>query len=256
MNILVCVKHVVDTSEVRVDKKTGELVLRGIPTKINDYDKNAIEEAVRIKQATGGEVTLLTVGPKEALKSLKEGLAMGAQRAFLIEDKEVPRYDAIQIAKVLSKAIHQLGSFDLIFCGAVSEDISNNVTGPSLAEWLDMEHLSYIQKIDVEGNSIVVERKVNLGIETIEAILPVVVTVDRSLNTPRLPTAIQVMKVKANRITKWTLDDLDSLDGLNEGVTLDGYNVVSTDRKKVIFEGDVDTAVNDLLEQLTKEGVL
>jgi electron transfer flavoprotein beta subunit len=246
---------VLDTTEVRVDQ-SGELVLRGIPTKINDYDKNAIEEAVKIKQATNGEVTLLTIGPKEAQKTLKEGLAMGADKGYIIEDKEVSKYDSVQIAKVLSKAIEKLGSFDLIFSGSVSEDISNNITGISLAEWLDYENISYVQKIDVAGNKLTADRKIGQSIETIEVELPVVVTVDRSINTPRLPTAIQIMKVKANRIISMSLDELDNLEGVNANVSLRDYNVVSTDRKKVIFEGDVDLAVNNLFEELSKEGVL
>lgn len=254
MNILVCVKHVLDTTEVRVEQN-GELVLR-VPTKINDYDKNAIEEAVKIKQATNGEVTLLTIGPKEAQKTLKEGLAMGADKGYIIEDKEVSKYDSVQIAKVLSKAIEKLGSFDLIFSGSVSEDISNNITGISLAEWLDYENISYVQKIDMAGNKLTADRKIGQTIETIEVELPVVVTVDRSINTPRLPTAIQIMKVKANRISSMSLDELDNLDGVNANVSLRDYSVVSTDRKKVIFEGDVDAAVNNLFEELSKEGVL
>ncbi|NSL51903.1 electron transfer flavoprotein subunit beta/FixA family protein [Calidifontibacillus erzurumensis] len=254
MKILVCVKHVVDTTEVRVDQN-GELVLRGVPTKINDYDKNAIEEAVKIKQATNGEVTLLTIGPKEAQKTLKEGLAMGADNAYLVEDTDVSKYDSVQIAKILSKAIQKLGGFDLIFAGSVSEDISNNITGISLAEWLGYENISYVQKIDVAGSKVTTERKIGQTIETIEAELPVVVTVDRSINTPRLPTAIQIMKVKANRIKTMSLSELDNLDGVTANVSLRDYNIVSTQRKKVIFEGDLDGAVNNLVEELSREGV-
>lgn len=256
MKIIVCVKHVVDTTEVRVDKKTGELVLRGIPTKINDYDKNAIEEAVKIKQATNGTVTLLTVGPKEALKTVKEGLAMGADKAYIIDDSNLPADDPVQIARVLSLGIKRIGDFDIIFCGSVSEDRSNSLTGPGLAEWLGIDHVSYVQKVDVGSQSVEVERRCGNLIERIEASFPVVLTVDRTINTPRLPTAIQIMKVPANRIEKWSLDDVEASFEAEGSVGMKGYHVVSTDRKNVLLEGDAATTVKQLTDCLMKEGVL
>ncbi|GAX91708.1 electron transfer flavoprotein subunit beta/FixA family protein [Effusibacillus lacus] len=256
MDILVCVKHVVDSTEVRVDKKSGEIVLRGIPTKINDYDKNAIEEAVRIKQTTGGTVTLLTVGPKEAFKTVKEGLAMGADKAYLIDEGGVNLDDPIQVAKVLAAGIKKLGKFDLIFCGTVSEDRGNSLTGPSLAEWLDMEHVAYVNKVDVEPDGLTVERRVDQVMETINSQLPVVLTVDRSINTPRLPTALQVMKVQANRIVKWIIDDLGLEEPTGNHVHFTGFKVVPAERKRIVIEGDMKTASEQLMRHLVEEGVL
>ncbi len=254
MNILVCVKHVVDSTEVRVDKKSGELILRGIPTKINDYDKNAIEEAVKIKQASNGTVTLLTVGPKDAFKTVKEGLAMGADKAYLIDDEGLNPDDPMQIAKVLAAAVNQLGSFDLIFAGTISEDKGNSLTGPSLAERLQLEHIAYVNKVEVGSNKVIVERRVEQFIETIEAELPIVIMVDRSINLPRLPTAIQVMKVPANKIIKWSLDDVGITEEPDSRVELKEMRVIPTERKKVILEGK--TASQQLMKHLTEEGVV
>lgn len=256
MNILVCVKHVVDTTEVRVDKKSGELVLRGIPTKINDYDKNAIEEAIKIKQAAGGSVTLLTIGPKDAFKTVKEGLAMGADKAYLIDEEGVNTDDPIEIARILASAVSKLGSFDLIFAGAVSEDKGNSLTGPSLAEWLDMEHIAYVNKLEVAGNGIIAERRVDQMMEKLEASLPVVITVDRSINSPRLPTAIQVMKVPASKIIKWDLNDAGTHADGTKPLSLTGYHVVSNQRKNILIEGNADAAVDRLVGYLEQEGVL
>lgn len=256
MNILVCVKHVVDSTEVRVDKKSGELILRGIPTKINDYDKNAIEEAVKIKQATNGSVTLLTVGPKDAFKTVKEGLAMGADKAYLIDDEGVNPDDPIQISRVLASAVKKLGSFDLIIAGTISEDKGNSLTGPSLAERLGLEHIAYVNKVEIGTKEVVVERRADQFIERIEASLPVVITVDRSINLPRLPTAIQVMKVQANKIIKWTVEDVDLTEPLVSSVQVKEIRVIPTERKKVILEKDSKTASQQLLKHLTEEGVL
>lgn len=253
MNIVVCVKHVVDSTEVRVDKNSNELILRGIPTKINDYDKNAIEEAVKIKNETNGHVTLLTIGPREAEKTVKEGLAMGADEALIIDDNSVPDGDSVQIAKVLAEAIKKFCTFDLILCGSISEDKGSGLTAMCLAEWLGIEHVAFVNKIECKGNSIVVEREANQVFEMVESPLPVLLTVDRTINTPRLPSAIQIMKVKANRIRKLTLADL-GMERLETNVALDNYRVVNMNRKRMIFENDI--AVDDIVKRLAEEGVL
>lgn len=256
MNILVCVKHVVDSTEVRVDKNSGELVLRGIPTKINDYDKNAIEEAVKIKKAAGGTVTLLTIGPKEAFKTIKEGLAMGADKAYIVDDSELSIEDPIQISKILASVAQTLGAFDIIFCGTISEDRGNSLTGPCLAEYLDMEHIAYVNALELKGQTLEAQRMVDQVVETIECSLPTVVTVDRSINNPRLPTAIQVMKVPANKIVKWTLDDIGLSTPPANQIRQTGYQVVSNDRKNVIIDGDVASSADQLFKHLVEEGVL
>ncbi len=253
MNILVYVKHVVDSTEVRVDKKSGELVLQGIPTKINDYDKNAIEEAIRIKKEANGHVTLLTVGPKEALKTVKEGLAMGADIAYIVDDKSVTGSDPLEMSRILAQATDKLGAFDIMISGAVSEDMGNSITSVCVAERLNVPHIAYVNKVELNNDHVVVERRMNEVIETIKAQLPVLITVDRTINSPRLPSAIQIMKVKSNRIHKLDLDDLE-LNSIKENIKLQGYSVVESNRKNIIFEND--SSIDELVKQLAEEGVL
>lgn len=256
MQIIVCVKHVVDSTEVRIDKKSGELVLRGVPTKINDYDRNAIEEAVKIKKATGGSVTLLTVAPSgAAFKTMKEGLAMGADQAYIIDDADINTNDPLEVARVLAAGIRKIGSPDVIFCGSISEDMGNSLIGPSVAEMLGIEHVAYVSKVGVEQNGLTVERRVGDMFETLETYFPVLITVERSINIPRLPTAIQVMKVPTKNIIKWSLDDV-GYSPKAKYVELTGYNVVSRERKNIIIEGDIPSAVDQLFEHLKEEGVL
>ncbi len=256
MNILVCVKHVVDSTEVRVDRKTSELVLRGIPVKINDYDKNAIEEAVKLKKENNGTVTLLTIGPKDAFKTVKEGLAMGADQAYIVDDSGLTVEDPFQTAGVLAAAIQKLGAFDLMMAGTVSEDRGNSITGPALAELLGLDHIAYVHTLQVDGRTVTAGRRAGELEETIACSMPLVVTVDRSINIPRLPTAIQVMKVPASKIIKWTLEDIGLAAPPASRMSQTGYHAAQTNRKKVLLEGDPAAASEQLLQHLVQEGVL
>lgn len=260
MKIMVCVKHVVDTTEVRVDKKSGELVLRNIPTKINDYDRHAIEEAVRLKEKHKDvDITLLCVGPKAASKTLKEALAMGADRAYLVSEPGETA-DPIMVAQLLAKSIRKIGLPDLIFCGAVSEDGYNFQVGPSLAEWLGIAQISYATHLQVKEREIVAERLLESESETIEAEFPVVITVDRKINTPRLPTALQVMKVSLNKISNLSLADLgiseSDVAAENSYVKLLGYKPFSQSKETVMLQGKADDLVSQLFEILGEKGVI
>jgi len=260
MEIVVCVKHVVDTTEVRIDRKTNELILRGIPTKISDYDKHAIEEAVRIKGKLNATVTLLSIGPKEAVKSLKEGLAMGADKAVLISEKEIENLEPTKIAYLLSSAIKKLGNISLVLCGAVSEDGYNAQVGPAIAEGLNLPHIAYAGEIKVESNSVTVDRYLEDRIESLKCELPVLITVDRRINTPRLPTVIQVMKVSTSKIVSWNLAGLgfsrDDAVLQDAGTRMLGYRIASMDRKNIVLEGERSDSIDELINHLDNEGVV
>lgn len=260
MKIMVCVKHVVDTTEVRIDKKTGELIIRNIPTKINDYDKHAIEEAVCLKEKLEDvEISLLCVGPKAAGKTLKEAIAMGANRAYLVNVAE-EILDPIMTASVLAKAIQKIGMPDLIFSGAVSEDGYNFQVGPSLAEWLGICHISYVTGLNVDDKEIRAERLLEKEMETIAADLPALITVDRKINTPRLPTALQVMKVSLNKISNLSLNELgiseDQVAGENAYTSFLGYQVSSESKETVILQGKSEAIAEELVSVLRQKGVI
>jgi len=264
MRIAVCMKHVVDTTEVRFDRNTGKLILSGIPTKISDYDKNAIEEAVRIKERQGGEVIILSVGPRDAFKTVKEALAMGGDTGYIIPGDELSGTagysDPITIAWILSKAIEKLGPFDLILCGEVSEDGYNAQVGPALAEFMNIPHVAYVSKIDIGDGRVTVESIYSKTINVFEVKLPAVLTVNRLINTPRLPTLIQVMKVPKNRINYLSMDEIEvSMEDLKNDMnftTLKEYEELKIERKGIIFEGEPEETVENLIEKLKEEGVL
>ncbi len=259
MNIIVCVKHVVDTTEIRLDKKTGELILRGIPTKINDYDRNAVQEAVRLKKETGGQISLVCVGPREAAKTLKEALAMGADKAYLVSAPAFAYVDPQFIAGVLSAAIAKIGDYDLVLCGDVSEDGYNSQVGPGIAQRLGLSHVSYAISINYEAvpGTLIIERALKDEIELIRAKTPLLLGLNSRINIPRLPTTIQVMKVPSNRITEWKMSDLGVEAEENKVPTyMRGYKVPVSKRKRVLLEGSSSEIVDKLIGCLKEEGVV
>jgi electron transfer flavoprotein beta subunit len=258
MHVIVSVKHVIDTTEIRVDKKTGELVLRGLPTKINDYDKNAVEEAVKIKKETGGSVSLISVGTKESIKTLKEALAMGADKAYLATAPANRLQDPKLTTQILGAMIRKIGLFDVVLCGEVSEDGYNFQVGPRLAQYLNIPHVGYVTKLTLNGRRITAERTLEDEIELVGTKPPVLLTINSSINLPRLPTAIQVMKIQANRIVEWSLKDLgleeSALD--NAGVKMLDCEIPTVVRKNIVIEGSMTEAAAKLLQCLEEEGVL
>ncbi len=260
MNIAVLIKHVVDSTEVRFDNKTGELRLRGLPEKISDYDKHAIEEAVRIKTKMGGKVTIFSFGKKVAVKSLKEAVAMGADEGILVAYNNADSiYDPVFIARVLAKAIEHSGGCDLALCGVMTEDITNRAIGPALASFLGYDHLSNVISIDMKSEKSLISVSEIDGMEVkIEAQLPVVLSVSRKLNEPRLATKIQIMKVPMKKVSTLTLANLgfsEDVEG-DVGCEFKSFSPITKDRKRIIFEGEVTIAVQNLLNKLNEEGVL
>jgi len=258
MHILVSVKHVIDSTEIRVDKKSGELILRGLPTKINDYDKSAIEEAVKIKKEFGGEISLISIGPKDAIKTLKEALAMGADKAYLFTISANQALDTKQTAHILGKMVKKIGAFDIIMCGEVSEDGYNIQVGPRLAQNLNIPHIGYVTGITLNGSQIAAERTMEDTIESVHANPPVLLTINSSINLPRLPTAIQIMKVQVNRIIQWNSGDLGIEEDIfeNPGVKMLGYEIPTVERKNILIEGGIGETTGKLVQFLKEEGVL
>lgn len=258
MKIMVCVKHVVDTTEVRIDPTTGAPALRGVPTKISDYDKNAVEAAVSIKAAAGAEVIVAGIGPKAAVKTLKEAVAMGADSALLATVDEGQALDAVTTATVLAALAGAHGPFDLILCGEVSEDGYNAQVGPALAELLGIAHIAYVEQLTAAADGVRAVREVDGQLEEIAGPYPVLLTVNRKLNKPRLPTAIQVLKVQATRIKEVRLADLDLAGDLlsRQPTSVIAYRPVSMARKGVMVEGEPAAAAQQLATLLRQEGVL
>lgn len=209
MEIVVCVKQVPDTTEVKIDPVTNTLIRQGVPSIVNPFDKNAVEAALQLKEAYGGKVTVISMGPPQAKDALKECLAMGADSAILISDRAFGGADTLATSYTLAAAIRKLGSYDVILFGKQAIDGDTAQVGPETAEHLGMAQVTYASKIEVNGDTAKIEREHEEGYEIIEVKAPFVATVIKTLNyEPRYPSVKGTMKANQAKIPVWTADDL------------------------------------------------
>ncbi len=211
MNIIVLIKQVPDTTDVKIDKKTGTLIREGVPSIINPDDKHAIEEALQLKEKYGGKVTVISMGPPQALDALRETKAMGTDENILLSDRAFAGADTWATSYTLATAIKKTGEFDLIFCGRQAIDGDTAQVGPQIAECLGLPQVTYVRKIEIEGKTLRVERTLEDGFERIETSLPALITVIKDLNKPRYPSVRGI--VEACRETEypvWTAKDIDA----------------------------------------------
>ncbi|MHB8073083.1 electron transfer flavoprotein subunit beta/FixA family protein [Desulfosporosinus fructosivorans] len=218
MDILVCVKQVPDTAEIKIDPVTNTLIRAGVPSIVNPFDKNALEAAVQLKEAHGGTVTVISMGPLQAKEALKECISVGADKAVLISDSLFGGSDTFATSYILATAIKKLGKFDLILCGKQAIDGDTAQVGPAIAEHLGMAQLTYAAKIQVDGNRIVINRETDEGYEVIEANLSVVCTVVKSINQPRFATIKSKMAANKAKIDVLTAADLSDIDPTKIGL--------------------------------------
>jgi len=211
MKIIVCLKQVPDTTNVRIDPQTNTLIREGVASIINPFDMYAIEEGIRLKERLGGEVVVLSMGPPQAEEALKEAISMGCDSAILLTDKAFAGSDTWATSYTLSKAIERIGEFDLILCGKQAADGDTAQVGPGIAAHLDMPQVTYVKKIEeIDSDKAKVERMTEEGFEVIETPLPALLTVVKEINTPRLPSLKGKLKAKSAEITNWTAQDLEA----------------------------------------------
>ncbi len=210
MHIIVCIKQVPDTTEVKIDPKTGRLIREGVPTIINPEDKNAIAEAIRIKDKS--KVTVITMGPPQAEDALREALAMGADQAILLSDIKFAGSDTWATANALAAAINKIKDYDMVLCGRQAIDGDTAQVGPQLAESLDIPQITYVQKISVEREKVVAERELEDGYEIIESKFPVLLTCTANLNDPGYPTLEGIDKSFEKEMVIWSAKDINVQD--------------------------------------------
>jgi electron transfer flavoprotein beta subunit len=197
MNIIVCIKQVPNTMNVQIDHETGRLKRDGLESIINPFDEYAIEEGVRIKERIGGKVTVITMGPPQAEVALREAIAKGADEGVLLSDRAFGGADTLATSYTLSTAVRFLGSFDIIICGKQASDGDTAQVGPGIAEMLDIPHVAYIKKIESVSDKIIkVERIMEDGYDLIESSLPVLLTVTKEINNPRVASLKGKMTAK------------------------------------------------------------
>ena len=210
MDIVVCVKQVPDTTEVKIDPVTNTLVRQGVPSIVNPFDKNAVEAALQLKEKQGGKITVISMGPPQAKDALKECLAMGVDEAILLSDRAFGGSDTLATSHALAAGLKKLGKFDVLICGKQAIDGDTAQVGPEIAEHLGLPQVTYVAKIEVDGNTLKVEREEEDGYEKIELQMPAVLTVVKSINEPRFPTVRGTMKANRKQIPMWTAADVEA----------------------------------------------
>ena len=211
MNVIVCIKQVPNTTDVKIDPVTNTLIREGVESVINPFDAYAIEEGVRLKERFGGKVTVLTMGPPQAEAALKEAISLGCDEAILVSDRKFAGSDTWATSYTLSCAIKKCGEFDIILCGKQASDGDTAQVGPGISTHLDIPQVTYIKKIEeVANNKAKVERMTEEGYDIIETPLPCLFTVVKEINTPRIPSLKGMMRAKSAKIIKWTAEDIEA----------------------------------------------
>lgn len=253
MNIIVCAKQVVDVAEIKIDSATKKPILAGIPQKISDMDKNALEEAIKIKEKHGGKITVVTVGAPDAKERMKELLAMGADEGVLIVQPDQADYH--MVAALLAGAIKKIGPYDIILCGEASIDLFSGQIGPGVAGLLNIPQITYAQQLNVEKNKVISEKNLGEKAVTIESAFPVLITVTKESNQPRLPSLMAILASSSKPIHEMKPTDVTS-EPLHPKVKTIDIKGIPMQRKNIIFQDDLDQSVGKLVDELARVGVL
>ena len=226
MNIVVCVKQVPDTwSERRLTESDSTLDREAADGVINELDEYAIEEGLRLSEANGGEVTIVSVGPARATEIIRKALSMGADKAVHVLDDGLHGSDALATSRVLAATLTKIG-FDLVILGSESTDARMGVMAAMLAERLGVPQMSFASKVETDGTSLTIHRQADYGYDTVEASLPAVVSVVEKINEPRYPSFKGIMAAKKKPVETFGLADLD-LDSAAAGLAASASEVVS-----------------------------
>ncbi|MCC5912288.1 MAG: electron transfer flavoprotein subunit beta/FixA family protein [Clostridiaceae bacterium] len=209
MKIVVCIKQVPDTTEVRIDPKTGTLIREGVPTIINPDDKSGLEAALQLKDKHGAEVTVITMGPPQADAALREALAMGADRGILLTDRAFAGADTWATSSALAGALKKL-DFDVIIAGRQAIDGDTAQVGPQIAEHLSLPSITYVEDVEVVEEAIIVRRSFEDGYHKIKVKTPCLITTLQGMNQPRYMRVSGIYDVyKEDRVEVWSVNDIE-----------------------------------------------
>lgn len=262
MKLIVCVKQVPNTTEIKIDPVTNTLIREGVESILNPFDAYAVEEAVRLKEKYGGSITVLSMGPPQVEETLRETISLGADEIILLSDRRFAGADTWATSLTLAAAIRKIGEYSLILTGQQAIDGDTAQVGPGIAAHLDIPQTCFVRKVEEVDNCMVtVQRLMEDGYDRVRMRMPALVSVVKEINTPRLPSLRGKKNAKSATMVVWNADDL----GLNEAdIGLNGsptqvMNIFSPkhDKHTEKFEGDVDAAVELIvtnLHKLTKPG--
>lgn len=251
-NILCCFKWVIDEAYIRAGAGK-ELDLDWVDFKISDYDRNAIEEAVRLQEKHGGSVSAITVGKPDDTKGIKDALARGPEKAYFINDPSFDNLEPSQTAAILAEVISSQIDYDLIICGEGSSDLYAQQVGPRLAQNLAIPCVSFIQKIDIEQDRLIVERKVEDGVEVLSLPFPALVTVLPDINSPRIPGLKDTLSASKKPVSEIERSDLSGK--FEPCLRTVGIRKANMERNGVKL-GSEPKDISQLVDALLKQGVI
>ncbi len=257
LQMLVCVKQVPDVDQMKMDPETGTLIRAGVPAILNPLDANALSAALSVKESWGGEITLITMGPPNAEAVLRECLAVGADRAILVTDRAFGNADTLATSYSIASAAKQYGKYDLIFCGKETLDGATGQMGAQLAERFDSAQVTsacLIKEVDEERQTLIVERELETGVETLEVKMPCLFTMEKTNYPARIPNLKGKMRAKKAEIVTVTANDIPGLDRARIGDPGSPTKVprmfppVLPEPGMIIDEGSVEANVSKLFE--------
>lgn len=243
MKIIVCVKQVPDTTEIRINPETGTLIRDGVPSILNSDDANALEEALKVKDSyPDTKVTVITMGPPQAKDMLRECIAMGADDAVLLSDRALGGSDTWATSNAIAAGIRKIGQFDMIFAGRQAIDGDTAQVGPQIAEKLSLPQVTYVKEFSVKDGFAYVSRALEDGYEKLKVKLPCVLTAIKELNEPRYMSVPGILKACESDIKVWSAEDI-GVDLMTVGLKASPTNVFKSFTPKpkgagVTVEGD------------------
>ncbi len=263
MHIVVCVKQVPDTTEVKVNPETGTLIRDGVPSILNPFDQFALEQGLKIREAVGGELTVLSMGPPQAQKVIMLSLAIGADKGILLTDRAFAGADTWATSYTLAAGIKKMEKVDLILCGMMAIDGDTAQVGPGLASQLGIPQITYCESLEAveDGKKLSAVRLIDDGNETVECKFPCLATMTTPSDfVPTNPPFSKIMKAKKKPYEEWTAENIDAdpdLLGLNGSPTWVEKVYPPTEKAAgVMIEGETDEIVAQFIDALKKEHFL
>jgi electron transfer flavoprotein beta subunit len=258
MDIVVLIKQVPNTKNVKIDPQTNTLIREGVESIINPFDMYALETGLRLKDVFGGKVTVLSMGPAQVSEALREAISYGADEAILLSHRNFAGSDTLATSRTLAAGIRKQGQFDLVICGKQAIDGDTAQVGPSVAQRLEIPHVAFVRLIEkVDADRIVLQRMMDDGYDRLEIKLPALITVVKEINEPRVPSLKNKIRAKKIQIPVWSPEDLGLAEpevGLRGSATWVTQIFAPKPRgKQIMLEGEVHEQVNRLLDLLIQD---
>jgi electron transfer flavoprotein beta subunit len=260
MRIIVLAKQVPSPRERVTLKANGTIDRERAKAVTNPYDKHALEAALQLKDKLGAHITVISMGPPQAIEVLREALAMGADEGILLSDRKLVGSDTLATSYALAGAIQRVGKFDLILCGMETTDGNTGQVGPEVAEHLGIPQITYVEQFKVVDGQVVAKRLIEGGFERVRTALPVLLTITNTANEPRYPSVLGVIAATRRGIPTWTVADL-AIDEARIGLEGSPTKLKRIDRPPPrgecrMFRGeDVTAVVAEFLAQLKRDGI-